>query len=128
MNSPATVLFDKSNCLYGLDKARHEIVATGVAVVVEGYTDVIMAHQHGCKNVVAALGTSFTAGHAQLLRRYAKEVVLVFDNDIAGTEAANRALEVCLAQKIDIKLTFVTDGKDPCDFLIAKGKQAFDPG
>jgi DNA primase len=126
MNSPATVLFDKSNCLYGLDKARHEIVATGTAVVVEGYTDVMMGHQFGCRNIVAALGTSFTAGHARILRRYAKRIVLVFDSDIAGAAAANRALEVCLAGQIDIKLTFAPDGKDPCDFILTEGKDAFD--
>ena len=126
MNSPATVLFDKSNSLYGLDKARHGIVSSGTAVVVEGYTDVIMSHQFGCKNVVAALGTSFTAGHAMVLRRYAKRIVLVFDSDVAGMEAANRALEVCLSQKIDIKLAFAGEGKDPCDFLLTEGAEAFD--
>jgi DNA primase len=126
MNSPMTVLFDKSNSLYGLDKARHEIVSSGTAIVVEGYTDVIMAHQFGCKNVVATLGTSFTAGHARILRRYAKRIVLVFDNDIAGIEAANRALEVCLAQRVDIKLAFVSENKDPCDFLLMAGKEGFD--
>ncbi len=125
INSPATPLFDKSNCLYGLEQARHEIVSTGVAVVVEGYTDCIMAHQFGCGNVVAALGTSFTDGHGRILRRYAKKVVLVFDNDAAGIEAANRALEVCLSQHIDIKLASVPQGKDPCDFLLAAGKEAF---
>ena len=126
MNSPATALFDKSNSLYGLDRARHEIVSSGTAIVVEGYTDVIMCHQFGCKNVVATLGTSFTAGHARILRRYAKRIVLVFDNDTAGVEAANRALEVCLAQRIDIKLAFVSENKDPCDFLLAAGKEGFD--
>ncbi|MBN1815924.1 MAG: DNA primase [Sedimentisphaerales bacterium] len=125
LNSPATVLFDKSNCLYGLHHARHEIVSSGVAIVVEGYTDVIMAHQFGCRNVVATLGTSLTEGHARLLRRYAKRIVLVFDSDIAGQEAANRALDVCLAQKIDIGLAFVTEGKDPCDFLLTAGPEAF---
>jgi len=125
MNSPATALFDKSNSLYGLDKARHSIVTNGTAVVVEGYTDVIIAHQSGCTNVVAALGTSFTEGHARALRRYAKRIVLVFDNDVAGMEAANRALEVCLAQRIDIKLTFVSQGNDPCDFILSEGAEAF---
>ncbi len=125
MNSPATALYDKSSSLYGLDKARHSIVADGTAVVVEGYTDVIIAHQAGCANVVAALGTSFTEGHAKVLRRYAKRIVLVFDNDVAGMEAANRALEVCLAQRIDIKLTFVSQGNDPCDFILSEGAEAF---
>ena len=126
INSPTTVLFDKSNSLYGLEQARHEIVSTGTAIVVEGYTDCIMAHQFGCCNVVAALGTSFTAGHGRLLRRYAKKVVLIFDSDVAGIEATNRALDVCLAQRIDIKLASVTEGKDPCDFLLAAGKDGFE--
>ena len=126
INSPTTVLFDKSNSLYGLEQARHEIVSTGTAVVVEGYTDCIMAHQFGCCNVVATLGTSLTAGHGRILRRYAKKVVLIFDSDVAGVEAANRALDVCLSQRIDIKIASVPEGKDPCDFLLAAGKEGFE--
>ena len=126
INSPTTALFDKSNSLYGLEQARHEIVSTDTAVVVEGYTDVIMAHQFGCGNVVATLGTSLTTGHGRLLRRYAKKVVLIFDSDVAGIEAANRALDVCLAQRIDIKLASVSEGKDPCDFLLVAGKEGFE--
>jgi len=126
INSPTTALFDKSNSLFGLEQARHTIVSSGTAVVVEGYTDVIMAHQHGCNNVVATLGTSFTAGHGRMLRRYAKRVILVFDSDVAGIEAANRALEVCLSQRIDIKLASVPEGKDPCDFILTAGKEAFE--
>ncbi|MDD5133777.1 MAG: DNA primase [Phycisphaerae bacterium] len=125
MNSPATVIFDKSNSVYALDKARHEIVSTGTAVIVEGYTDVIMAHRFECKNVVATLGTSFTAGHARLLRRFAKDIVLIFDSDIAGATAADRALEICLAEKIDIRLASVPQGKDPCDYVLAAGTEAF---
>ena len=126
LNSPTTVLFDKSNSPYGLEQARHQIVSTGTAVVVEGYTDTIMAHQFGCANVVATLGTSFTAGHGRILRRYAKKVVLVFDSDVAGIEAANRALDICLSQRIDIKIASVPEGKDPCDFLLAAGKEQFE--
>jgi len=125
INSPTTPLFDKSNAIYGLQQARHHIVSTTVAVVVEGYTDCIMAHQFGCTNVVATLGTSFTSGHARLLRRYAKKIVLVFDSDTAGIEATNRALEICLAQRIDIKIASVPEGKDPCDFLLTAGKERF---
>jgi len=126
INSPTTPLFDKSNTLYGLEQARHQIVATGTAVVVEGYTDVIMPHQCGCTNLVATLGTSFTAGHGRILRRYAKRVVLLFDSDTAGMAAANRALEVCLSQHLDIKLAFVPQGKDPCDFALTAGKEGLD--
>jgi DNA primase len=126
INSPTTALFDKSNSLYGLEQARHKIVSIGTAIVVEGYTDCIMAHQFGCTNVVASLGTSFTAGHGRILRRYAKEIVLVFDSDVAGIEAANRALEVCLSQCIDIRIASMPEGKDPCDFILVAGKKGFE--
>ena len=126
INSPTTPLFDKSNSLYGLEQARHQIVSSATAVVVEGYTDCIMAHQFGCTNVIATLGTSFTAGHGRILRRYAKKVILLFDSDVAGIEAANRALDVCLAQRIDIRLASVPEGKDPCDFILTAGKERFE--
>lgn len=125
MNSPNTLLFDKSRCLYGLYQARHSIVETGTAVVVEGYTDVMMAHQYGIRNVVATLGTSFTEGHAHLLRRFAKRIILLFDSDTAGRAAAERALEICLSEKIDIRMAFVPEGKDPCDYLLQSGADAF---
>jgi len=125
INSPATVLFDKSSALYGLDLARHQIVASGTAIVVEGYTDAIMAHQHGFGNVVATLGTSFTQQHGRLLRRYAKQIVLVFDSDRAGIEAANRALQICLAEPIGIKIVSIPQAKDPCEFLVDSGPEAF---
>jgi len=126
INSPTTALFDKSNSLYGLEHARHQIGSTGTAIVVEGYTDVIMAHSKGITSVVASLGTSFTTGQARILRRYAKKIVLIFDSDAAGIEAANRALEICIAQRIDIKLASVPEGKDPCDFLLSAGKERFE--
>jgi len=124
MNSPATVLFDKSNTVYGLQQARHAIVSEGTAVVVEGYMDCLMCHQFGVENVVAGLGTSFTASQAHLLRRYANKIVLLFDSDVAGAAASSRALEICLEEGIDIKLAFVPQGKDPCDFVLANGGDA----
>jgi DNA primase len=126
INSPTTAIFDKSNSLFGLDHARHQMVSSDTAVVVEGYTDCIMAHQFGVSNVVATLGTSFTIGHARILRRYAKKVVLLFDSDTAGLEAANRALGVALGSHIDIAIASVPQGKDPCDFLLAQGKEPFE--
>ncbi len=125
MNSPATSLFDKSRALYGLDKARYDIVKEGRAVAVEGYTDVLMCHQFGITNVVAALGTSFTVSHAAMLRRFAREIVLVLDSDTAGQAAAERALEVCLNENLEVKLAMVSEGKDPCEFLLAQGADAF---
>ncbi|MFA5783315.1 MAG: toprim domain-containing protein, partial [Phycisphaerae bacterium] len=125
VNSPTTSLFDKSNCLNGLQQARLAIGSTGTAIVVEGYTDVIMAHQFGFNNVVATLGTSLTDGHVRMLKRYAKSIIVFFDSDTAGVAAANRALELCLARQIDIKVASVPQGKDPCDYLLAEGADAF---
>ncbi|MGA2171697.1 MAG: DNA primase [Sedimentisphaerales bacterium] len=126
INSPTTVLFDKSNSLFGLNHAHHKMVSSDTAVLVEGYTDCIMAHQFGVSNVVATLGTSFTSGHAKILRRYAKKIVLLFDSDTAGLEAANRALGVALGSRVDIAIASVPEGKDPCDFLLARGKEPFE--
>jgi DNA primase len=126
INSPTTVLFDKSNAVFGLNHAKHQIGLTDTAVVVEGYTDCIMAHQFGISNVIATLGTSFTTGHARLLRRFAKKIVLLFDSDTAGLAAANRALQVALGFHVDIAITSVPQGKDPCDFLIAAGREPFE--
>jgi DNA primase len=122
VNSPATPLFDKSACLYGLAQARAGIIESQTAVVVEGYTDCIMAHQQGCSNVVATLGTSLTPTHGRILRRYAKKVVLLFDGDTAGEAASHRALDICLKERIDIKIAFIAGGEDPCEFLAARGK------
>lgn len=125
LNTNNNVLFDKSNCLYGLDQARHNITGSGTAVAVEGYTDCIMAHSAGIGNVVATMGTSFTTGQGRILKRFAKTVVLIFDSDTAGIEAANRALEVCLQLLVDIKVAFVPEGKDPCDYIISAGADSF---
>jgi DNA primase len=87
MNGPQTALFDKSRTLYGLDLARDPIRQSGEAVVVEGYVDVIMAHQHGFRNVVAPLGTALTGEHAALLKKLAKRIYLALDGDPAGIRA-----------------------------------------
>lgn len=117
LNSPETVLFDKSATLYGLHAARKPIIDQRVAVVVEGYTDVIAAHQAGRGNVVATLGTALTARHAQELRRYADKVVLVFDGDEAGMKAADRGLEIFISQQIDVAIAVIPDGLDPDELL-----------
>lgn len=94
LNSPQTSIFDKSGTLYALDQAKDSIRAVGSAVVVEGYMDVIAAHQHGIGNVVATLGTALTEKHVQVLKRYTKRVTLAMDADAAGQEAMSRGLAV----------------------------------
>ena len=127
INSPQSPLFDKSRLLYGLDRARSAIRETGLAVIVEGYTDVIQAHQAGYLNVVAQMGTAMT--EAQIRRiapRYAKSIVLALDSDAAGQSAARRSLEVArqtLAAdyagklQVDIRVLQLPSGQDPDDVL-----------
>ena len=125
LNSPESILFDKSTQLYAMNWAREKIVSGGTAVVVEGYLDALIPIQAGVSNVVASLGTALTERHVRLLGRYAKEVVLVFDADQAGAAAAQRAMEVFLAQQLGIRVAAIPAGKDPCDYCLAEGPEAF---
>lgn len=102
LNSPETKVFDKSRNLYGLNIARTS--RKDYLLICEGYMDVISLHQAGFNNAVAALGTSFTSGHASLIKRYAKEVVLTFDSDGAGIKAALRAIPILREAGLSIKV------------------------
>jgi len=124
LNSPESPLFDKSACLYGLNWARETISSSGTAVVVEGYMDAVIPHQAGLSDVVATLGTSLTERHVRVLARYARQAVLVFDADEAGTAAAERALELFLSQRLDVRVATIPSGKDPCDYTLAEGAAA----
>lgn len=121
LNTRQNALFDKGRCLFGIDLARQSIVDRGRAIVVEGYTDCMACHQAGFTEAVASLGTSLTESHVDLLRRYAGEMVLVFDSDKAGVDAAERALRVALPRSITVRLARVPEGKDPGDFLTGPG-------
>lgn len=126
LNTPATALFDKSTNLFGLNQARQGIEKAGQAIVVEGYTDCIMAHQFGFTETVATLGTAMTEAHAALLRRYTDRVILLFDSDSAGQKAADRALSVALTSGLDVYIARVPAGKDPCDYLLSAGRAGFE--
>jgi DNA primase len=125
MNTPQNALFDKGRNLFGVDLARQAMGDTRQALVVEGYTDCIAAHQFGFTNTVATLGTALTDDQVGLLRRWSDELVLVFDSDAAGREAADRACTVALRFGLVVKIAHVPEQKDPCDFLQAQGPQAF---
>ncbi len=125
LNTPETALFDKSSHLYGLNWARDAIDRTGQAIVVEGYLDMVIPAQAGVENVVATLGTALTERHVRMLARFAQDVVLVFDADRAGAAAAERALDLCIAQDVQARVAAIPDGKDPCDFVLAHGGEAF---
>lgn len=126
LNSPETPLFNKSRCVFGLDMARQRIVETRAAVVVEGYTDVVMAHQFGVSNVVSILGTGMTEGHVNILRRFADKIILLFDADSAGDAAADRVVELFLTQPIEIAVASIPEGLDPDEFLMQHGAEGFE--
>jgi len=125
INSPETPLFSKSNLLYGLDVARDPIRRSGTALVMEGYTDCIVAHQYGFGNAVAVLGTALGENHIRILNRFADRTVLVLDGDEAGQRRANEVLELFIAQQVDLQILTLPEGSDPCDFLQQHGAEAF---
>ena len=125
LNSPETPLFTKSRCIFGLDLARQKIVETRTAVVVEGYTDVVVSHQFGVSNVVSPLGTAITEQHVSLLRRFADRIVLLFDADAAGDAAVDRAVGLFLTQPVEIAIASMPPGIDPDEYLLKNGVEAF---
>lgn len=115
LNTPQTPLFDKGGSLYLLNLAKQEIRRTGQAVIVEGYMDALMAHQHGFRNVVASLGTALTDRQVSLVKRYATELLFALDPDVAGQEATARGLEVAMGA-LDREATPVPTWKGFIDF------------
>ena len=126
LNSGDTPVFSKSKLVYGLDVAREGIRKTGKVIVMEGYTDCIAAHQAGFVNTVATLGTALAESHVALLKRFARTVVLTFDGDQAGRNAAERSLSRFLAQDVDLRIMTLPEGLDPAEYLAKNGKEAFE--
>jgi DNA primase len=125
VNSPETPLFAKSGLLYALDQAKDAIAKTGTAVVMEGYTDVIIAHQCGFHNAVAVLGTALGERHIRLLRRFAERIVLVLDGDEAGRRRTDEILGLFVAEQVDLRVLTLPDELDPADFLLQQGAETF---
>jgi DNA primase len=135
LNTPQTPIFDKGSVLYGLDRAREDVRQQSTAVIVEGYMDVIAAHQHGFRNVVASMGTALTDRQATLLQRFADRVVLAMDADAAGTAANLRAIQVVATaaqrparsattgrdepRSLEIRVLALPHGKDPDELIRA---------
>lgn len=126
LNSPETPLFSKSRCIFALDLARQRIVESRTVAVVEGYTDVLMAHQFKASNVVSVLGTAMTEQHVAILRRFADRIVLLFDADNAGDLAVNRVVQLFLTQPVEIAVASMPPGMDPDEYLLRHGLEAFD--
>lgn len=113
LNTPETPVFHKSSVVFGLQEAKQDIREAGAALLVEGQMDCISAHQAGIKTAVATSGTAFTSKHAELLKRYAPNLILAFDDDEAGHEAAKRAAVVALAADVTVRMMQIPSGKDP---------------
>lgn len=115
LNSPETQLFNKSEILFGLDKAKKDIRLKDYSILVEGQMDLIMLHQAGITNTVASSGTALTAEHLIKLRRLSNRVIMSFDGDSAGFSASNRSAQLALSLGMELKVAQMPEGKDPAD-------------
>ena len=125
VNSPETPLFTKGRVLYALDKAKRAILDAGHAIICEGQLDTIACHAAGVRNAIAPQGTALTADHARILRRYAPEVILCFDGDKAGRNAAIRSLDQCMGSGLSLRVASIPPPDDPDSFLKARGAEPF---
>src|ERR1051325_494011 len=125
VNSPETPIFIKSKVFFGLDKAKRAILDAGHAIICEGKLDMIACYMAGVRNIVAPQGTAFTADHARIIKRFVDEVILCFDSDAAGQNAAVRDLDSLLASGLAIKVATVPAPHDPDSFIKANGGLAF---
>jgi DNA primase len=125
INTPETPLYHKGSSLYGLDSAFRKIREEGLAILVEGYMDVLALRQHGMSNVVATLGTALTSDQTRKLKGYTKNVVVLFDPDEAGREAALKSFPLFLKEGISAKVLVLPEGEDPDSFVNGHGVAAF---
>ncbi len=126
INSPETKIYNKSKILYGLNFAKKRIKETGYAILVEGYMDLISLNQYGIENVIASSGTSLTTLQVKILSRYTKEIVIVYDADLAGQNAARRGIELILENDINASLIVLPKGEDPDSYIKNFGREKFE--
>ena len=125
VNSPETLLFKKGQVIYGLDKAKRAILNAKSAIICEGQLDLIACHTAGIENVVAPQGTALTLQHARLVKRYADEIVLCFDSDKAGTDAALRSMDDLIKSGLNLRVASVPAPHDPDSFIAKQGSDSF---
>lgn len=118
LNSPETALFNKSETLYGLDKAKLDIRKKDYSILVEGQLDILMCHQAGFSNTVASSGTAFTSEHLQKLQRLSNRLTLAFDSDKAGFTAANKSAVLALSLGMEVKIVEMPKGTDPAELIL----------
>jgi len=121
INSPETAAYVKGRNLFGLNLTRDEIRRAGFVILVEGFLDLIVPYQFGVRNVVASLGTALTPDQARLVSRFARKVVVNYDGDNAGVQAAKKAIAILLAEDLEVKILVLPDGSDPDEFIRRSG-------
>jgi DNA primase len=126
INSPESLIYIKGRIFYGLSFAKDDIRRFDKAIIVEGYMDLISLYQSGIKNVVAVSGTALTDDQVQLLSRYTKNVVLLFDADVAGIKASMRSIEILLKRDMEVKIVSLPKGEDPDSYVNKFGKDEFE--
>lgn len=125
VNSPQTIVYDKSKALYGLYQGKGKIISSNSVILVEGYADVLTLHQNGITNSVASSGTSLTIEQLKLLSRYTKNLTIMYDGDSAGQNATERAIELAMKQGFNPKVVVLPSGEDPDSILRNNGSKAF---
>ncbi|MCP5003905.1 MAG: DNA primase [Planctomycetes bacterium] len=125
LNSPETEIFHKSKTLFGLNLAKSSMIKKRRILIMEGYTDVIMAHQCGIDWSIALLGTALTREHVKILKRYCDKVTLVLDPDNAGQRSSEKSLDLFIEEDLDARVILLPENHDPYDFLVKRGAQQF---
>ncbi len=126
MNSPETPVYNKSRILYGLHASKQHCRRADLVYIVEGYFDFLSLFQHGIQNCVASLGTALTPEHVRILKGYATKMVLVFDSDAAGINAAKRSIKIFMQEGVDTRILVLPDGHDPDSFIMKNGRDAWE--
>ena len=120
INSPDSIIYNKSKILYGLHNSKNEIVKNDNCYIVEGYTDVIRFHQKGIKNVVSSSGTALTTGQINIIRRLTKNITMLFDSDNAGVNATIRSIDMILSEGMNVNICLFPENEDPDSFALKK--------
>jgi len=123
LNSADSIVYNKSETLYGIFESKKAIIEKNQCLLSEGYLDVVMFHQKGVENIVSSSGTALTPGHVKLIKKFTKNVVVIFDNDPAGIRATLKGIDVLLAEEMNVKVLILPDGQDPDDFAKPRNKE-----